>query len=182
MQVHNPNSFFWHVYQAGKNNMTTSKPKLLLHFDINKTLIISDSAGGKTVQDICTTILMQSTWGTICEEPQNVPENSMLMCIFFLFFLAPDHFKVFFRWKPFTTSELSVTQLGSNTYNFDEFMEKEVYPYPKLDTLQAQLEANKQVKDKRRQIIKVWYHNREIYIVMVGMVWPTFTRIRICWF
>ena len=40
-------------------------PRLLLHFDVNKTIIISDPAGGVTTQQMVNSIISENAWGRV---------------------------------------------------------------------------------------------------------------------
>lgn len=45
-----------------------ASPRLILHLDVNKTLVIGDIAGGKTLEDIIESTVAERVWGRVnCE-------------------------------------------------------------------------------------------------------------------
>lgn len=46
-------------------------PRLILHFDINQTLIMTDHASGKTMEDIVSSCIMNSIHGTMLRHPKD---------------------------------------------------------------------------------------------------------------
>lgn len=44
---------------------TASKPRLILHFDLNKTVVPSDIAGGKSLEDVLNNVVAECAWGII---------------------------------------------------------------------------------------------------------------------
>mmetsp|Transcript_269 Transcript_269/g.914 ORF Transcript_269/g.914 Transcript_269/m.914 type:complete len:441 (-) Transcript_269:25-1347(-) len=54
------------------SRLSSTLPRLILHFDVNKTLILSDSAGSRTTEDILKQSLQQSIYGTMKEHPSEV--------------------------------------------------------------------------------------------------------------
>eukprot|EP01135_Chromosphaera_perkinsii_P006828 Nk52_evm1s612 gene=Nk52_evmTU1s612 len=57
---------------------TNYAPPLMLHFDINKTIIVTDPAGGKNLKDILNEILADSCWGYLerrADHPQVPPKH-----------------------------------------------------------------------------------------------------------
>ncbi len=50
--------------------METAQPdRLVLHFDVNKTLVMTDPAGSKTLEDTINDILSETCYGTIEQHP-----------------------------------------------------------------------------------------------------------------
>jgi len=47
---------------------SNSKPRLLLHFDINKTILIADPASGITMPQMLNSLLSECVWGRVDEE------------------------------------------------------------------------------------------------------------------
>eukprot|EP00736_Rhodelphis_marinus_P013817 Rmarinus@m.22297 len=42
-----------------------AKPRLILHFDINKTIVMLDPVGGKTLDDMINSLLSECAWGKV---------------------------------------------------------------------------------------------------------------------
>lgn len=119
-----------------------TSPHLILHFDINNTIIISDEAGGKSTHDVVNSIIMKTVWGKVLPKvPDHIPQ------------FVP--FREQFRWHAFST-EPSIKPPAVGLVTFDEFLENEMFPYPKnLDnySLDQKSEIKKEIKAKRRQVI-----------------------------
>ena len=45
-----------------------SPPTLILHLDLNKTLLVSDPAGGKDLDDVIADLLASSAWGVVSDD------------------------------------------------------------------------------------------------------------------
>lgn len=108
--------------------------KIILHFDINKTIIIEDKAGNKTIEACCNQILMKTLWGKINETKKNLLE----------------------RWE-WVSEEPTITPPSSNLICYDQFIELFAFPYPTLEKdvpPEEQLRIKKEVKNKRLKIIK----------------------------
>jgi hypothetical protein len=59
----------WSIFSRMNSNMLPEK--LIIHFDVNKTIIFVDPAGGKSTEDLVNGSLAQYFYGNILENPKN---------------------------------------------------------------------------------------------------------------
>lgn len=59
-----PINFVW--VNCGRRYVFQMKPRLCLHFDINKTIIMTDASSGRSVHQTLNSLLSECTWG-LCE-------------------------------------------------------------------------------------------------------------------
>ena len=108
---------------------------LLLHFDVNKTLIINDAAAGKSMDDLINQIVMSGIWGQV------INENDKLK------FIISD---CGFRSTAPQTSEMKLI-------DYYGFVQDILHPYPKYDesvSLEDRRKNNAIIKNTRTQIVK----------------------------
>eukprot|EP00123_Amoebidium_parasiticum_P020601 comp5338_c0_seq1/m.1323 comp5338_c0_seq1/g.1323 ORF comp5338_c0_seq1/g.1323 comp5338_c0_seq1/m.1323 type:complete len:465 (-) comp5338_c0_seq1:145-1539(-) len=113
-------------------------PTLVLHFDINKTIIMEDPAGKKTTEDVINDILASACWGTVGET-----EGKGLV------------------WSACVETP-SVNPPHSDKkklVSYKTFVDQILLPYPPLQpdlTPQQQRSINRLVKDKRTELVSAF--------------------------
>ncbi|KAL0482031.1 hypothetical protein AKO1_013286 [Acrasis kona] len=137
--------------------------RLVLHFDINKTLIMSDSAGGKGMEDLVNQIIMQNIWGYVNMEKLNKTNKT-------------DRINLYNCWVCVSTEPTIEPPLHNETlYNLDDFVSNFVYPYPEWSiedpngeiSPSERLEINKVARDGRTIIRKDFLNTAQ------GAPWKT---------
>ncbi|KAL9646884.1 hypothetical protein ABK040_013744 [Willaertia magna] len=117
-----------------------NKPKILLHFDVNKTLIINDSAAGKSMDDLIAQIIMSSIWGHV----HNL-ENETTSFELLSFNLSSS--------KPNSVT----TSNNLPLVNYYDYIERYLHPYPDYpeDTsLEIRKHTNRKIKERRTGCVK----------------------------
>eukprot|EP01080_Neovahlkampfia_damariscottae_P006115 gene6115-10122_t len=107
-------------------------PKLILHFDVNKTLIILDPAANKSVSDMINGILSQATYGKLLKQPfqKNIPK---------------DFDEDIFKWQLVSTEPTTIKPDNfekDNLMTYHYYLENYVYPHPKHDKSISKNEVN----------------------------------------
>ncbi|KAL9650366.1 hypothetical protein ABK040_016433 [Willaertia magna] len=153
-------------FTATSNNSTTTgstnnnnQAKLLLHFDVNKTLIINDSAAGKSMDDLISQIIMSSIWGYLINNTfqllsssfnNNTLSSTKPQMIINPITTTTDT----------TTTTTTIDNINNNTLhliNYYEYIEQYLYPYPNYSddiSLEVRKETNKKIKEKRTESVK----------------------------
>lgn len=88
--------------------------KLILHFDINKTIIIADKAANKDEYDVINEILCQHTFGSVQEFEEDGQKK--------------------YKWIPESKTP-SIEKEKEGTISYSEFLDEYALPYPKDPTL-----------------------------------------------
>lgn len=65
--VHNLATTGGNIRRAGPIAMASPKPRLILHLDVNKTLVMSDVAGGKSIYAILNESIAELVWGRVAQ-------------------------------------------------------------------------------------------------------------------
>jgi hypothetical protein len=110
-------------------NKLTKTPKLILHFDVNKTLIMVDPAANKSVSDMVNGILSQASFGKIIETPE--PKD----------FPKEEDEKIF-KWKLVSTEPTTEKSKEENLMTYHYYLENYVYPHPTFDENVSKNEIN----------------------------------------
>eukprot|EP01134_Creolimax_fragrantissima_P006342 CFRG6342T1 len=104
----------------------TQDGTFVLHFDINKTLYMRDTAGGKSTEDIVSEIIASSVYGEV-----------------------DSHMK----WVAVSVGPTPIPPDSKNLIDFKAYIDDVLFPYPKMEdgvTKEQQREKNQFVKDKRK--------------------------------
>lgn len=72
----------WESRNLHSQKKKMASPRLILHLDVNKTLVIGDIAGGKTLEDIIESTVAERVWGRVnCEcwiiNKENITQNTI---------------------------------------------------------------------------------------------------------
>ncbi|KAF0972665.1 hypothetical protein FDP41_008914 [Naegleria fowleri] len=124
--------------------LSSPLPRLILHFDVNKTIIISDEAAGKTMDDIINQIIMSSIWGYVSDSKDFVVIEWKLF----------SNVKALL--EHLTSSEHQIPK-GKKIINYYDYIEKVLYPYPEHDAsvpLEERKRINGKIKEERTRMVK----------------------------
>lgn len=129
--------------------MNSIPEKIILHFDINKTVIVIDPAGGKSVGDVVSGIVADTAWGTVRYDTSNNIE-------------IPS-------WVPFS-KECTVVPPQSNLLSYGNFVRNVLYKSLNFEnnsenakiTLDEQLLLKKQHQKKRDAVLSVFTETGKI--------------------
>ncbi|KAG2385469.1 hypothetical protein C9374_003284 [Naegleria lovaniensis] len=119
-------------------------PRLILHFDVNKTIIISDEAAGKTMDDIINQIVMSSIWGYVSET--NDSKDFVVL-----------QWKLYSSAKALLENSSLEIPSGKKIINYYDYIEKVLYPYPEHDEsvpLEERKRINGRIKEERTKMVK----------------------------
>ena len=104
---------------------TPNQKTLILHFDINKTIIVSDPVANRDVENILNSIISDKVWGKVEEK---------------------DGDKIFVPYD----SNLHDEQPEEGLIQFYHYVEN-LHPTVNLEDKEEQIKANKEIKSKRHQ-------------------------------
>jgi hypothetical protein len=131
--------------------------RFIIHVDINKTIIISDSAGGLTIETAVNDIIMASVWGvvntTALQQCEQLIQDGKLKT-----FEEIGEYRLKHCWNRINSVPLAhAPQEYDNVMSFYAYMDV-VYPYTQVEPtgnakrdLEKQLASNRRIKRIRRQ-------------------------------
>merc|ERR1719242_2069419 len=105
--------------QSLQSRLSKSNKHLMLHFDINKTIVMSDAVQNKALKGVINDVLAECSWGTVCKANQCPADYH-----FDPSFIINDSV-----WMP--SSPYSITPIRPNEglVSFIEWI-KSMHPYP----------------------------------------------------
>uniref|UniRef100_A0A6B2L6Y9 Uncharacterized protein n=1 Tax=Arcella intermedia TaxID=1963864 RepID=A0A6B2L6Y9_9EUKA len=114
---------------------------MILHFDINKTIIISDPAGGKSVSECINGIIGEVVWGT--KKALSAASADELKVS-----LVIDQWV----WVPHNPRVVSVTDPSDGSTTFANFLHETLKYPPKTGTKEEQYKVVHEIKKKRDEL------------------------------
>lgn len=131
--------------------------RLVLHFDVNKTLILIDPAGGKTLRHVLNGIIADTAWGTVADAAGDEPP---------VWTAASDDLSIgrppaADASTPLTGGRVTSDD-GTNLCTYHHFVEEILLPFEPVagltgDAKAAAVKANKAIKAVRRRVPWRWH-------------------------
>eukprot|EP00127_Corallochytrium_limacisporum_P005564 Clim_evm81s207 gene=Clim_evmTU81s207 len=110
--------------------------KLVLHLDVNKTIVMSDPAGGKTVETVCQELLAETCWGMVVSNGNAVQKWEAVSSF-------PNQ-------KPTGASEYADPIKIGSICTYKMWIDSQ-YPYPKYSSTQEKTMLMAGVKDAKQK-------------------------------